>query len=97
MTELFFSPLFSSQGLAAHGSCNSLRCCHCPLNHIKVEAQLVLEGLKPLLFILGNYDPPCPVLSDFENPASLPWEHPEVPVCLCVGPSQKADRQGKDS
>lgn len=29
--SLFFFPLFSSQGLATHGSCNSLRCCHCPL------------------------------------------------------------------
>lgn len=41
---LVLFPLFSSQGLAAHGSCNSLRCCHCPLRHIKVEARLVLEA-----------------------------------------------------
>lgn len=45
--SLFFFPLFSSQGLAAHGSCNSLRCCPCPLCHVKVEARLVSEGLKP--------------------------------------------------
>lgn len=45
--SFFFFPLFSSQGLAALGSCNSLRCCPCPLCHVKVEARLVSEGLKP--------------------------------------------------
>lgn len=92
--SLFFFPLFSSQGLAAHGSCNSLRCCHCPLRHVKVEARLVLGGLRPLLFYLGVSAPPAPVVSEFVNPTSHPWEQPEVPVCLPVGLSQRADRQG---
>lgn len=94
--SLFFFPLFSSQGLAAHGSCNSLRCCHCPLSHVKLEARLVLDGLKPSQSSWVTKIP-LPSIVRVLNPTSLPWEQPEVPVCLPFSPSQKADRQGRES
>lgn len=93
--SLFFFPLFSSQGLAAHGSCNRLRCCHCPLSHFKVEARLVLDGLKPS-YSSWVTKIPLPSIVRVLNPTSLPWEKPEVPVCLPVGPSQKADRRDRE-
>lgn len=69
--SLFFFPLFSSQGLAAHGSCNSLHCCPCPLCHVKVEAQLVSEGLKPLYSFWVTKVPLPSIVSLKSNEPSL--------------------------
>lgn len=48
--------------------------------------------IKALLIFFSYYGSPL-------NPTSLPWEQPEVPVCLLIGPSQKKkkSRQGRGS
>lgn len=93
--SLFSFPLFSSQGLAAHGSCNSLCCCHCPLSHVKEQA-VSFRGINAPSCSLVNkvhFPPHGPLLSVCKpNPASLPWEQPEVPVCLPIGPKEQTDR-----
>uniref|UniRef100_A0A8D0AWU8 RNA helicase n=1 Tax=Sander lucioperca TaxID=283035 RepID=A0A8D0AWU8_SANLU len=67
-----------------------------PRSHFKVEARLVLEGLKPS-YSSWVTKIPLPGIVRVLNPTSLPWEQPEVPVCLPIGPSQKADRQGGEN
>lgn len=95
--HMFSFPLFSSQGLAAHCSCNSLRCCLCPLNHAKVETWLVLEeGLKHLFRTWVTQSPPCPVPSVCKS--SEPSLGEAWGACMSAHrPVPKADRQERAS
>lgn len=96
--HVFSFPLFSSQGLAAHCSCNSLRCCLCPLSHAKVETWLVLEeGLKPLFHTSWvTQSPPCPVPSVCKS--SEPSLGEAWGACMSAHrPVPKADRQERAS
>lgn len=58
--SLFFFPLFSSQGLAAHGSCNSLRCCHCPPTSHKSRSSASFWGVTGPLILRGYLRSPLP-------------------------------------